>query len=116
VRKEQLVFGLQAVAEAVSPKPTSPEAKLVRSSLSQRAYERVRELFPRVGRSMDLPGLAEAARASVNRAGLVVCGGVAPAIAALRVKKAAPPEMIELIRYAASERYVQLRNRRIGRR
>jgi ribosome maturation protein SDO1 len=38
------------------------------------------------------------------------------AIASLRAKKALPSEMTELIRFAASERYLQLRNRNLPRR
>jgi hypothetical protein len=75
----------------------------------------VRQLIARVGRTLNLSQLAEGARFSANRAGLVVCGGVAPAVAALRAKRARPAEMMELVRFAASERYLQLRSRNLPR-
>jgi hypothetical protein len=37
-------------------------------------------------------------------------------VTALRAKKALPAEMTELVRFAASERYLQLRGRVLGRR
>ena len=68
-----------------------------------------------MGTRLDLASLTEGARHSANRAGLVVCGGIAPAIASLRAKRALPSEMMELVRFAASERYLQLRNRNVPR-
>ena len=42
------------------------------------------------------------------------CGAVGPALTALKAKKALNSELLELIRFASSERYVALRNRRAG--
>jgi hypothetical protein len=89
---------------------------VVRDAISQRSWERVRELTRTVAPTIDVAKLADGARSAANRAGLVVCGGVAPAIAALRAKKALPAETIELVRFAASERYLQLRGRVLTRR
>jgi hypothetical protein len=44
----------------------------------------------------------------------VVCGGIAPALEALRAKKALPAETTELVRFAVSERYLELRTRRLS--
>jgi hypothetical protein len=87
--------------------------KIFREVVPQRAWERMRQLVRAAGTNVDLAALAEGARHSANRAGLVVCGGVAPAIASLRAKRALPSEMIELVRFAASERHLQLRNRNL---
>jgi hypothetical protein len=56
--------------------------------------------------------MADAARDSSNRAGLIACGTVGPALAALRMKRALEREVVELVRFAASERYFQLRTTR----
>ena len=87
--------------------------KLFRELIPARSWERMRQVVRAAGTNVDLAALSEGARHSANRAGLVVCGGVAPAIASLRAKRALPSEMIELVRFAASERHLQLRNRRL---
>jgi hypothetical protein len=73
----------------------------------------MKQLVRAIGTKLDLTVLTEGARHSANRAGLVVCGGIAPAIASLKAKKALPSEMMELVRFAASERYLALRNRHL---
>jgi hypothetical protein len=75
---------------------------------------RLRELFDRNAHQLDVHRLAEGARHASNRAGLVVCGSVVPAILALRAKKALETEVAELVRFAASERYLDLRTRKLG--
>lgn len=111
LRRDQLLKGLQVVADVARGKAVSAEARVVKETIAPRSWERVRELIARVGRRLDYPKLAEGARYSSNRAGLVVCGGIAPAVQALRVKRALPAEMMELVRFSASERYLQLRGR-----
>ncbi len=113
LKREQLRVGLEAVGLMLKGQ-TSTEARVIREALPPRSLERLKTLWPRVVKSLDLSALMEGARHSVNRAGLVVCGGIAPAIASLRLKKALPVEVTELVRFAASERYLQLRNRRLG--
>lgn len=71
---------------------------------------RIRELRRQIADSLDIDALAQAARHSVNRAGLVVAGGVAPALRGLEAKRASEGERIELLRFAASERYLRLRS------
>ncbi|MFZ5442361.1 MAG: tetratricopeptide repeat protein, partial [Myxococcota bacterium] len=116
LRREQVLRGLVLVSQVVEGRASPAETKLFRESISARGWERLRQLARAVGMKLDLSALSEGARHSANRAGLVVCGGVAPAIASLRAKKALPSEMIELVRFAASERYLQLRNRNLPRR
>ncbi|MDP1918362.1 MAG: tetratricopeptide repeat protein [Myxococcales bacterium] len=113
LKREQLRVGLEAVGQMLKGQ-TSTEARIIREALPPRSLERLKTLWPKVVKSLDLSALMEGARHSVNRAGLVVCGGIAPAIASLRLKKALPVEVTELVRFAASERYLQLRNRRLG--
>ncbi|MCU0696857.1 MAG: tetratricopeptide repeat protein [Myxococcaceae bacterium] len=113
LKRDQLRAGLEAVGNALKGHATT-EARLVRDALSPRSIEKLKVLWPKVAKSLDLGVLMEGARHSVNRAGLVVCGGIAPAIESLRVKRALPVEVTELVRFAASERYLQLRNRRLG--
>lgn len=115
LRREQVLRGLVMVSQVADGRGSPAETKLFRESISVRGWERLRQLVRAVGTKIDLAVLTEGARHSANRAGLVVCGGVAPALASLRAKKALPSEMIELVRFAASERYLQLRNRNIPR-
>jgi tetratricopeptide (TPR) repeat protein len=113
LKRDQLRAGLEAVGNALRGHATT-EARLVRDALSPRSLEKLKALWPKVAKTVDLGALMEGARHSVNRAGLVVCGGIAPVIESLRVKRALPVEVTELVRFAASERYLQLRNRRLG--
>ncbi len=113
LRREQLLRGLVLVAQVAEGRASAVEMKIFREVVPQRAWERMRQLVRAAGTNVDLAALAEGARHSANRAGLVVCGGVAPAIASLRAKRALPSEMIELVRFAASERHLQLRNRNL---
>lgn len=113
LKRDQLRAGLEAVGQMLRGQ-TSTEARIIREALPARSHERLKALWPKVAKTLDLGALMEGARHSVNRAGLVVCGGIAPAIASLRAKKALPVEVTELVRFAASERYLQLRNRRLG--
>ncbi|MFO0594553.1 MAG: hypothetical protein U0228_04595 [Myxococcaceae bacterium] len=115
LRREQLLRGVVLVSQVAEGRGAPAEAKLFREVVPARGWERLRTLVRSVGTRLDLGALAEGARHSANRAGLVVCGGIAPAIASLRAKKALPSEMTELIRFAASERYLQLRNRNLPR-
>ena len=87
----------------------------MRAALVPETRSRLKELHPRVSAQLRFQILADGARDSANRAGLVTCGAVGPALAALRSKKALKREMEELIRFAASERYFQLRQRALGR-
>jgi len=114
LRREQLIRALQVLSQVLRGQSLSAEARAVRDGLPPKGWERLKQLNERVGRSMNLGALAEGARHSANRAGLVVSGGVAPALAALRAKKALSSEMIELVRFAASERYLLLRSRKLG--
>ncbi|MBL8919500.1 MAG: tetratricopeptide repeat protein [Myxococcaceae bacterium] len=113
LKRDQLRAGLDAVGQMLKGQ-ASTEARLLREVLPARSLERLKVLWPKVAKSVDLAALMEGARHSVNRAGLIVCGGIAPVIASLRAKRALPVEVTELVRFAASERYLQLRNRRLG--
>lgn len=115
LRRDQLLKGLQLIADVARGRAQSAEARVAKDAVAPRAWDRVRQLIARVGRKLNYSQLAEGARYSSNRAGLVVCGGIAPAVAALRVKRALPAEMMELVRFAASERYLQLRSRNLPR-
>jgi tetratricopeptide (TPR) repeat protein len=113
--REQLRRGLTVLGAVLrGDAGLKAEARAVRDSLAPKSMPRLKQLFERVGRAMPLARLVEGARHSVNRAGLVVCGGVAPALAALRAKKSLEAEVADLVRFAASERYLQLRSRRLG--
>src|SRR5581483_11691044 len=114
LRREQLVHGLQVLGQALNGRGINVEARVVRDAIPQRVFERLKELYVKHGSRLEVQRLQEGARHSANRAGLVVCGGVAPALAALRAKKALDSELLELVRYAASERYLELRSRRLA--
>ncbi len=115
LRREQVLRGLVLVSQVAENRASAVETKLFRDAVPARAWDRLKQLVRAVGTRIDLALLTEGARHSANRAGLVVCGGIAPAIASLRAKKALPSEMTELVRFAASERYLQLRNRNLPR-
>lgn len=115
LRREQVLRGLVLVSQVAENRASPAETKLFRETVPARAWDRLRQLVRAIGTRLDLAALTEGARHSANRAGLVVCGGIAPAVASLRAKRALPSEMIELVRFAASERYLQLRNRNLPR-
>lgn len=115
LRREQVLRGLVLVSQIGEGRASPVETKLFREAVPARAWDRLKHLVKSVGTRLDLAALTDGARHSANRAGLVVCGGIAPAIASLRAKKALPSEMMELVRFAASERYLQLRNRNVPR-
>ncbi|WP_256560823.1 hypothetical protein [Pyxidicoccus xibeiensis] len=91
------------------PRASGPEARVVRDSLSPRALERAIVLLEPGTRDFDASALADAARDSANRAGLVASGSVGPALAVLRARRNQDAELVELLRFAASERYLELR-------
>ncbi len=110
VDRNRLGQGLSALSALFQKeRGHSAEAAALRAELPKRSLHRIEELLPKLSRPVPMQRLLDAARHSANRAGLVVCGGVAPALAALRAKKALEAEVLELIRFAASERYLQLR-------
>ncbi|MGA9521303.1 MAG: hypothetical protein WBV82_07555, partial [Myxococcaceae bacterium] len=110
--RSRLGSGLGALASVVhEERSLTAEALALRDALPVRALRRIEELLPNASRPFPIQKLADAARHSANRAGLVVCGGVAPALAALKAKKALESEVLELVRFAASERYLQIRLR-----
>jgi hypothetical protein len=113
LRREQLLRGLVLVTQVAEGRASPAETKLIRDAVPARAWDRMKQLVRAIGTKLDLTVLTEGARHSANRAGLVVCGGIAPAIASLKAKKALPSEMMELVRFAASERYLALRNRHL---
>ncbi|HVE84575.1 MAG TPA: hypothetical protein VND93_17080, partial [Myxococcales bacterium] len=111
---EQLEQSVEALDAALhGGKAMRAEAKALRETIPVKMVARVRELFDRNARQLDVHRLAEGARHASNRAGLVVCGAVGPAIQALRAKKALESEVAELVRFAASERYLDLRARKL---
>lgn len=115
LKKEELARGLSVLAQVIrSGRNLSGEARAIQEGLAPKAIPRIQELLGRTGRELAWPALADGARHSANRAGLIVCGGVAPALQALRAKKALRSEMVELVRFAASERYLRLRTRRLA--
>jgi hypothetical protein len=112
LKKDQLLRGLSflsAVLYEEENETPGPEGRVLRDALPAKARERAAKLLEPGMRKLDIPALAEAARHSANRAGLVVCGGVGPALEVLRARRALEQELVELVRFAASERYLQLR-------
>ncbi|RJS16180.1 hypothetical protein DRW03_31585 [Corallococcus sp. H22C18031201] len=111
LKEMQLLRALALLSSVLKdPRATSDEARIVREALSPRALERAAALMDAGTRDFKASTLMDAARDSVNRAGLVACGGVGPALAALRARRVREPELTELLRFAASERYLSLRS------
>lgn len=112
LKKDQLLRGLSflsAVLYDEEGEAPGPEGRVLRDSLPPRARERAAKLLEPGMRKLDIPALADAAWHSANRAGLVACGSVGTALAVLRSRRALESEMVELVRFAASERYLELR-------
>ncbi len=111
LRKDQLLRAV-AILSSVLRGGTDfgTESRVVREALHPRARERAMELLEPATREFDAAALAEAARHSANRAGLVACGGPGPAVAGLRALGVDASELVELVRFAASERYLPLRD------
>lgn len=111
ITPDQLLRGLQIVSQVLQGSANAVQARLVVADLSSAAWERLKMLVHTQLRVLELGPLVEGARHSANRAGLLVCGGIAPAIEALRAKRALAAEMVELVRFAASDVYLELRGR-----
>jgi tetratricopeptide (TPR) repeat protein len=110
LRKDQLLRAVAILASVLrGGSELGPESRVVRDALHPSARTRALLLLESAQREFDASALAEAARHSANRAGLVACGGPGPAVAALRALKSSEQELVELVRFAASERYLPLR-------
>jgi tetratricopeptide (TPR) repeat protein len=110
LRKDQLLRAVAILGSVLREgSEFGPESRVVRDALHPKARERALGLLEAAQRDFDAAALAEAARHSANRAGLVAGGGPGPALAALRQLKSSEPECIELVRFSASERYLPLR-------
>lgn len=110
LRKDQLLRAVAILASVLrGGTEFGPESRVVREALTSNARSRALALLESAQREFDAAALAEAARHSANRAGLVACGGPGPAVAALRALKSSEQELVELVRFSASERYLPLR-------
>jgi hypothetical protein len=116
VSRDEMVRGLQIIAQVLQGKASPVHSRLVVNDLSPQVWGRLKVLIHTQLGDAELASLADGARHSANRAGLVVCGGIAPAIEALRAKKALTSEMVELVKFAASDAYLEMRGRTLGRR
>ncbi|RKG96385.1 hypothetical protein D7X32_36230, partial [Corallococcus carmarthensis] len=111
LRKDHLLRALALLSSVLkNPKDAGDDARVVRESLSPRALERAALLMEPGTRDFDASLLVAAARDSANRAGLVACGGPGPALTVLRTRRPHDSELEELVRFAASERYLALRD------
>jgi tetratricopeptide (TPR) repeat protein len=110
LKKDQLLRAVAILASVLrGGTEFGPESRVVREALHPNARARALALLESAQREFDAAALAEAARHSANRAGLVACGGPGPAVAALRALKSSEQELVELVRFSASERYLPLR-------
>jgi hypothetical protein len=92
-----------------SNKPVAGPARAIREALGAKSRERVRALYRAIDSAFDVEAFVQGAADSANRAGLVVAGGVGPALSALQSLAASQREVVELIRFASSERYLGIR-------
>ncbi|HYO74519.1 MAG TPA: tetratricopeptide repeat protein [Archangium sp.] len=110
LKKDQLLRAVAILASVLRDGTEfGPESRVVREALHPNARARALTLLEPAQREFDAAALAEAARHSANRAGLVACGGPGTAVAALRALKSSEQELVELVRFSASERYLPLR-------
>lgn len=114
--QEQVDYGLGVMAHVAGGGRLPPEvdADAFAEALPKKAYPRVVSLLESVGRSVDVDALADAARHSVNRAGLVVTGSLGPVLRALKAKGAPENELEEVVRFASSERFLGLKLRALN--
>ncbi|OJT18274.1 hypothetical protein BO221_39965 [Archangium sp. Cb G35] len=110
LKKDQLLRAVAILASVLrGGTEFGPESRVVREALHPNARARALTLLESAQKEFDAAALAEAARHSANRAGLVACGGPGTAVAALRALKSSEQELVELVRFSASERYLPLR-------
>ena len=101
---------LRLAAEREAPRTKAVET--LQGLLGKQGLRRVRELYAfNQGKKPAIERMVEGARHSANRAGLVVCGAVSPALKALKAKHASEREVSELLRFASSEAYAKVRRR-----
>jgi tetratricopeptide (TPR) repeat protein len=113
-RVDQCMDALKQIMDEV--RPLSQDARQLARRVSEKAEDRIGQLLSTLGRrGLTVDDLNEGARHTSNRAGLLVAGGVAPALAALRAKRDSEDEVAEMLRFAASDRYLSFRQRRSSR-
>ncbi len=109
LRKADLEEGLSSIAKVLkNERALAVDARAIRDALPAEARGRLNELLVSLGRKLKLEALLEGSRHSVNRAGLMVCGALGPALHALKAKKALKSELEELVRFAMSDAYFAL--------
>jgi hypothetical protein len=113
--REQLAEAFESIVRASGASGRLAQGRIIRDVIGELRWERVRTLYRQLSSKLNVDQLIAGGRHTVNRAGLVVCGGLAPALKAMRSKKALESEVLELVRFAASERYVRLRGRTLVR-
>jgi hypothetical protein len=112
VRKEGLMRGLQLLEQVLQQHGhLPPEAGPLQEGLDPAHRERLKPLLHKARRKLAVQAWMDGARHTANRAGLVVCGAIAPAVVALKSKQAQRAELIELVRFASSPAYAALRTR-----
>lgn len=110
LRPDQLLHALDFLASVlVGSTRRGPEMRLLREALTPPLLERASALLEPSRRDLETGALDEAARHTANRGGLLACGSVGPALAALESLRAPTVERAELVLYAASEPYFALR-------
>ena len=91
----------------------SAAQKALATKLGARRRLRFLELVQPLSEApIDWEGLGRAAKLTANRAGLLVAGGVAPAMRALQGLKAPSEEQADLVRFAISDWMVAFRAHR----
>jgi tetratricopeptide (TPR) repeat protein len=112
-RVEECLDGLEEILDDV--RPLSIDARALGKRLPEKAFDRIGQFISTMHRrNVTVDRLNEGARHTANRAGLLVAGGVAPAVSALHAKRDSEDELAEVLRFAASDRYMVLRGRRGG--
>lgn len=110
LRPDQLLHALAFLSSVlVGSTRRGPEMRLLREALTPPLRERASALLEPSRRDLETGALDEAARHTANRGGLLACGSVGPALAALESLRAPAAERAELVLYAASEPYFALR-------
>jgi hypothetical protein len=108
---QQLELRLRQLAMAVADRGPVPEAVLdLARQVPAKGRERLHDLLEMLHRDgVTATSLRRFARLCVNRAGLVVAGSVEAAVAALRVERGGSAELEDLLAFAASRSYYEIR-------
>ncbi len=107
-QKAQLHKALRQLAAALDEQGSVRVFEKALRAIPRPTLLEIRKRMEREGRSVRWERLQEGARHTANRAGFLLAGGLLPSLRALKAKRARSTEIVELVRFAASQRFFEL--------